>query len=270
MLKYIVLFMFVSVLFWSEAAASELSLTLRSRQLVTDNKGCISWQLKENKTSLHAQETAVIIIDVWNKHWSKGAMLRTDKIVPSINDFLSVARKHEVLIIHAPAGTVRNYEENPARQRAKQYADKPTQTSTFDSSLLANCPIPIPEGSDTFDEGNYPLWTKQHPGILIDSAKDFISQDPEEIFAILKKYHIKNVLVCGLHANICVLVRPYGLIALQKAKYKPIIIRDLTEALSSPQNPPYVSIEEATRLSVEYIEKFWGPSVDSRKIVWSK
>jgi hypothetical protein len=41
------------------------------------------------------------------------------------------------------------------------------------------------------------------------------------------------------------------------------LIRDLTDALYNPASPPYVSHEEGTRLIVEYIEKFWCPTLAS-------
>jgi hypothetical protein len=45
------------------------------------------------------------------------------------------------------------------------------------------------------------------------------------------------------------------------------LIRDVTDALYNPAKPPYVSHEEGTRLVVEYIEKFWCPTVLSEELL---
>ncbi len=40
-----------------------------------------------------------------------------------------------------------------------------------------------------------------------------------------------------------------------------VLTRDLTDAMYNPYRPPYVSHEEGTRLIIEYIEKFWCPTM---------
>jgi len=40
-----------------------------------------------------------------------------------------------------------------------------------------------------------------------------------------------------------------------------ILVRDLTDAMYNPRRPPYVSHEKGTELVVEYIEKYWCPSI---------
>ena len=44
---------------------------------------------------------------------------------------------------------------------------------------------------------------------------------------------------------------------------KTALVSDLTDTMYNPAMRPYVSHDEGTRLVVEYIEKFWAPSVDS-------
>jgi hypothetical protein len=38
-------------------------------------------------------------------------------------------------------------------------------------------------------------------------------------------------------------------------------VRDLTDAMYNPFRSPYVSHDEGTRLVVEFIEKFWCPTL---------
>jgi hypothetical protein len=44
-------------------------------------------------------------------------------------------------------------------------------------------------------------------------------------------------------------------------------VRDLTDAMYNPAMRPYVSHAEGTRLVIEYIEKFWCPSVESAQLI---
>ena len=36
-----------------------------------------------------------------------------------------------------------------------------------------------------------------------------------------------------------------------------ILVRDLTDAMYNPEDPPHVSHDAGTQLVIEYIEKFW-------------
>ena len=47
------------------------------------------------------------------------------------------------------------------------------------------------------------------------------------------------------------------------------LVRDLTDTMYNPARPPYVSHDEGTRLVVEYIEKFWCPTIMSSDLMWT-
>ncbi len=46
------------------------------------------------------------------------------------------------------------------------------------------------------------------------------------------------------------------------------LVRDLTDTMYNPAMRPYVSHDEGTRLVVEFIEKFWCPTVESRQLLF--
>ncbi len=72
---------------------------------------------------------------------------------------------------------------------------------------------------------------------------------------------IKNLIAMGVHTNMCVLNRPFGIKQMTRWGVRCVLVRDLTDAMYNPQRPPYVSHERGTELIVEYIEKYWCPSV---------
>jgi hypothetical protein len=45
------------------------------------------------------------------------------------------------------------------------------------------------------------------------------------------------------------------------------LIRDLTDTMYNPAMRPYVDHEEGTRLVVDFIEKFWCPSVEGSDLL---
>ena len=100
----------------------------------------------------------------------------------------------------------------------------------------------------------------QHPDIDI-IGYDGISDSGQEIFNFLEQEHRKNIVLMGVHTNMCVLGRPFG-IRQQKYLGKNVVLcRDLTDALYDPRDKPYVSHARGLELVVEHIEKYWCPSI---------
>ena len=81
------------------------------------------------------------------------------------------------------------------------------------------------------------------------------------------RFQVHNVLVTGVHANMCVLNRPFAIKQLTKWGFRCILVRDLTDAMYNPQDRPYVSHLRGTELVIEHIEKYWAPTVQSPDLV---
>ena len=111
------------------------------------------------------------------------------------------------------------------------------------------------------------MWTRQHPTIEIDQAIDGISDDGNEIYEFLQRKSIKNYLLVGVHANRCILNRSFGIKQMLKMGMNVILVRDLTDVIYNPAKPPFISIEEAKRRVVEYIEKYFCPTISSENII---
>ncbi|KAA6299967.1 MAG: hypothetical protein EZS26_003895, partial [Candidatus Ordinivivax streblomastigis] len=48
-------------------------------------------------------QTAIIICDMWDKHWCPDATSRVAEIAPVMNEVLTIARDKGVKIVHAPS-----------------------------------------------------------------------------------------------------------------------------------------------------------------------
>ena len=66
--------------------------------------------------------TAIVVCDMWNEHWCKGATRRVAEMAPRMNDVLVAARKRGVLIIHCPSDTMKFYEGTAAARTGSRAA----------------------------------------------------------------------------------------------------------------------------------------------------
>ena len=249
----------------SDMKTVQLRLNLRSQKLVRNADGYNVWQAETCEQTLAANQTALVLCDVWDKHWSRGANERLAKLLPRMNEVVKTLRGQGVLVVHAPSDTMKFYEGTPGR---KHVLEAPKVAPPADLPH-ADPPQPIDAsdgGSDTGDPGGAP-WRSQHPAIEIDQARDAIADSGRDLFNLYRQRGIKNILIMGVHTNMCVLGRSFAIKQMVRWGFNVVLIRDLTDTMYNPARPPYVPHEEGTRLVVEYVEKFWCPTVSSDELL---
>jgi nicotinamidase-related amidase len=242
--------------------AADITVNLRSR--VEAFKGSGEWREVSLQQSLPAEQTAVLICDMWDKHWCRGATERVNGLVTKMAPFVESARKRGIQIIHAPSETMDFYQNAPQRKRILAFPkiEPPTPLN------LPDPPIPIDDksgGCDTNDHF-YKAWTREHPGLRIDAA-DVISDNGAEIYSFLRNRNIRTLLVMGVHANMCILNRTFAIKRMTALGVRCILVRDLTDAMYNPQDAPHVSHDAGTQLMIEYIEKYWCPTATSADLL---
>jgi nicotinamidase-related amidase len=245
-----------------QLAGADLTVNLRSR--VEAFKGSGEWRAVDLRESVPVDGTAIVICDMWDKHWCSGATARVNGLVTKMAPFLETARKRGIQIIHAPSETMAFYQDAPQRLRilAVPKIDPPTPLS------LPDPPLPIDDkrgGCDTPDKF-YKAWTREHPGLRIDAA-DVISDNGAEIYSFLRARNIRTLLFVGVHANMCVLNRAFAIKKMTALGFHCILVRDLTDAMYNPQDSPYVSHDAGTQLVIEHIEKHWAPTTTSADLL---
>ena len=238
----------------------KLELVFRSQQLGHDENGHICWKVSETLRTLHAAKTAILICDMWDKHWSRGASERVNEMAPRMNKVVRAARNKGALVIHAPSDTLGFYAGAAARQRALDAPETrpPAEIEHTDPAL----PIDDSDGgSDTGETPWHKAWSRQHPAIEIDEDKDLITDRGQEVYNIICQYDMRHVIIMGVHTNMCVLNRSFGIKQLVRWGVDVTLARNLTDTMYNPAMPPYVSHDDGTRLVIDYIEKFWCPTV---------
>lgn len=242
-----------------------IRLKMRSQVLAEDEGGHALWQVDEVEGEWNPAKTAVVVCDMWDSHWSRGATERVNTMVPAMDRMIRSARSLGMTIIHAPSETMDFYEGTPARNRVMKapHADMPEKIGHADPVL----PIDDSDGgSDTGESLSHKAWSRQHPGLSIDQKLDAISDSGQEIFNFLRMKGIDSLLIMGVHTNMCILARPFAIRVMVGLGFRVALVRDLTDSLYNPARAPYVSHEEGTGLVVGYIEKFWCPSVMGRDL----
>lgn len=240
----------------------ELKIKARSRAELF--KGSGDWQATEAPVTLHPQKTAVIICDMWDKHWCRGASERVDAMVARMAATLDRARRLGMTIIHAPSDTMTFYQNAPQRAAMLKLEKQPLPAARE----LPLTPLPIDDsdgGCDTPGDKTFKAWSRQHPGIPV-AATDLISDKGEEVYAALRLRGIDHLLVMGVHTNMCILNRTFAIKQMTKWGVKCILVRDLTDSMYDPADKPYVSHERGTEMVIEHIEQHWCPSMLSSDI----
>jgi type 1 glutamine amidotransferase/nicotinamidase-related amidase len=250
------------------------TITLDARLRITAADDPAGFEIVNNELKWETTKTAVIVCDMWDAHWCKGATARVGELVVPMNDFLTIARAKGMLIIHAPSGTVNYYANHPARKRATdapKAANLPPDIDTWcnwisDSEKEA---YPIDQSDGGCDcqprcEGGSP-WRKEIEGLTI-GAEDAISDSGAEIWNLMEARGIDNVMLVGVHTNMCVLGRPFGLRNMARNGKNVLLARDLTDTMYNSGMAPKVSHFTGTDLIVEHIEKYVCPTIVSSEI----
>ncbi len=236
-----------------------ISLTLRTRSETSPGH----WEEKAVTKDVPVAETAIVICDMWDKHWCKGATDRGDVIARTMAPLIDSARKAGVQIVHAPSDCMDFYADTPQRRRM-QLAPAATPPA---NKTINEPPLPIDDsdgGCDTNDP-MYLAWTRQNPRISV-REPDGVTDNGGECFNLFRQQGIKTVIVMGVHTNMCVLNRSFAIRQMTRWGFDCVLVRDLTDTMYNPAMRPKVPHEVGTDLVVEHIEKYWAPSTTAAEL----
>jgi nicotinamidase-related amidase len=237
-------------------------LTLRSR--VELFRGSGHWSEAQVDYVFDPAKSALIVCDMWDKHWCSGASGRVAALVRKLEPVLETARSKGFIIVHAPSETMSFYVSAPQRQCMLSL---PAFAPPKELNITAP-PLPIDDsdgGCDTPGEKEHRVWTCENQGLKI-AQQDYISDSGREIYDLLRSRSIETVFYAGVHANMCILNRSFAIKQMTKWGVHCILLRDLTDAMYGPQDPPHVTHQQGTDLVVEYIEKYWSPTALSDEL----
>ncbi|WP_435011162.1 ThuA domain-containing protein [Tundrisphaera lichenicola] len=264
----------------------KLELRLRSR-VEADGK----FRLIETPTTWDSKETAIIVCDMWDLHHCLNAVHRETEMAPVMEKVLQASRAKGVTIIHSPSECMAAYKDHPARKHATSTprskslpADIASWCKVIPSEEKGTYPIDQSDGGEDDDPEEHKKWAeelaskgrnprapwKSQIDVLTIADRDYISDNGEEVWSILEDRGIKNVILMGVHLNMCVLGRPFGLRQLAKNGKNVALMRDMTDTMYNPKMPPFVDHFAGTDLMVEHVEKYVAPTLTSDQILGGK
>ena len=226
----------------------------------------------EKSVAWQPAQTAIIICDMWNQHWCQGATRRVGELAPAMNRTIAAARAKGVFIIHAPSSCMDAYKRSPRPKAGAERLPRPRTCPQHIGEWCNKIPAeekgiyPIDQSDGGCDDGPQcpqgSPWKSQIAAIEIQDD-DAISDSGAEIWNLLESRGITNVMLMGVHTNMCVLGRPFGLRNMARSGKNVVLVRDLTDTMYNSRMWPYVSHFEGTNRIVEHIEKYVAPTITS-------
>ncbi len=251
---------------------AKLRLTLRTRVKGEGDR----YGVVEKKAEWDPKKTALVICDMWDDHWCKSAARRVTEMAGPLNEMVKKARAQGILIIHAPSTCTSFYKDTPQRKLAQNapFAKTPVPLSTVDRWGTKWCyPDSKREPAIPIDDSDMGCdcaikckirepWTRQITTIEI-AEGDAITDNGQETWNLLTARGIDNVIICGVHLNMCVLGRPFAIRQMVHLGKNIVLVRDMTDTMYNPEKAPRVSHFAGTDLMVEHVEKYWCPTITS-------
>ena len=280
------LVLIVTTVFIAPVTAAEEAITLQLRSRVSSAPDSGQFLAKIRSEEWQGSQSAIIVCDMWDLHHCLNATRRGAELAPRMNAVLKNARERGMTIIHAPSSCMDAYKDHPARLRAmvvKRSINLPKEIGKWCYQIPAEergtYPIDQSDGGEDDDPeehadwavklkeeyGRNPRapWKSQTDMLDIAADRDFISDNGEEIWSILESKGISNVILLGVHTNMCVLGRPFGLRQMARNGKNVVLMRDMTDTMYNPKMKPFVSHFTGTDLIVEHIEKWVCPTITS-------
>ncbi len=266
-------------------ANAAFDLTLRGLAQTADG----SWQRTLDRELWQPKETAVVICDMWDYHHCRNATLRVGEMAPRMDRVVAEMRKRGALVVHAPSSCMDFYQNHPARQRAQAAPaaqNKPEDINRWCNDIPGEEMDLYPIDQSDGGEDDAPLlheqwaayltsigrrtgapWKRQIDTLTVDADRDIISDQGDEIWNVMEQRGIKNVVLVGVHTNMCVLGRPFGLRQMSKNGRNVALMRDMTDTMYNPARRPYAAHYRGTDLIVEHVEKYVAPTITSDQII---
>jgi len=209
----------------SSAADRSIELTLRRRDPATG-------EVVTKVEKIDLGKLAIVVVDMWDNHWCKTLARRTAELVPHMNQTLRAARKLGIPVVFAPSDVLASYRDHPARKAMQAIPQHPRpKPNDF------NPPRPPWGRTGGCECGperpckSHRAWKSQHPELVIEGG-DLIGDcnNSQELVNFCKQRGITHLIYMGVHTNMCVCYRGFGMVSMKRLGLEPILVRDLTDA----------------------------------------
>jgi type 1 glutamine amidotransferase/nicotinamidase-related amidase len=258
------------------SAAQQPAAVKRPHQLTVQRRGDDGNLIRE-QLALEPSNTAIVVVDMWDKHPCHTYTLRVGNLVPRMNKTLEAARKLGIQIVFAPSDTLKFYVNCLQRNAMLAIPQHPVP------NRVAFDPPGNPQPIDGCECGpEQPCrsrwnrcWTRQHPDLEI-TEQDLIGDcnNGRELLNLCAQRGIDTLIYMGVASNMCVQYRSMGIRNMKSYGLKAIVCADLVQAISANGLGPdkktpdrNFTPAEGTAQTQRHIERYVAPTFESRQLI---
>lgn len=225
----------------------------------------------EQTLPLPAEQTALVLVDVWAVHYIDTMVARVKRIVnDAIVPAMEAAREAGITVIHAPSPWI---VEKWGYQTAKPELAAPTAAEPatwppegFRGIYRGGEWAPFGRPEEKCLKAVYE-WYERELDIAAPArpaGDDLVISTGPELHAVLEERGILHLVYAGFCANWCLVGRDYGIVEMNQRGYNIILLRDATTGIESADTVDELLM---TSMTIREIETKWGWSATSGELV---
>lgn len=188
--------------------------------------------IKNNKL-LDYNKTLLLLIDIWDKHWCTNWFNSNKDKILNINKFKDTVQNQGATIVHCPSSCLKYYNKYPQsikNKKLKHYSIENISKIDFNKLLLepdkTSCGC---ECIPSCQNKNRSVWSKINKNITINSNDYIIDDSPKDLYNIIRKHNIENIIYVGFALNLCIYRRNIGIKNTALWGINIYIVEDLTD-----------------------------------------
>lgn len=215
----------------------------------------LEWQIP-------VENTALILVDVWNNHFLPEALERINAIVETrLVPLVRQCRESGLLVVHAPCSIVARKSPlwKPRTLLPEPSLWPPPDFIAREGRYKA---FALPVNRHDAEVEALVAHRDFHPALPPRPGDEVIATGGE-LEQLLVERKILFLLYAGFHNNQCLLVRDYGILPFLRARYEVIVLRDCTTAMETAATLANLTLTQQTHLLIEMIG---GRTADSREL----
>jgi nicotinamidase-related amidase len=231
----------------------------------------VEW-LESNTTYSHLDwtiplsQTALVLIDVWQRHYLKDTEDRSEKIIDEkLVPLIAACRKAGMEVIHTPSAPTAHKHPNwinlIKKTERKPVADEwpPAQFKSLSGEFSAyRRPVEVREK----ERQSLPELSI-HPKVA-PTPQEVVIATGDELHAYCRQKGILFLFFAGFNTNACVLRNDYATIKMSEKGYQVLVVRDCTTAMETRDTQATMSQTEGAIL---HLEMFGQYSVTSDEMI---
>lgn len=256
----------------TENAERVLSLPCRYYRVYTDEDvPCVesNFQHVERELAIPVQQAAIVLVDVWSTHYIDSWLRRGEEITQTrIVPLLEAARGAGMTVIHGPSPAV-----------AERYSPAPP-AEPIDSSAPAP-DWPPADFRGVYRDGEFAAFGRNREPRLKAAHERYVTEldiaeiarplpgepvihNGAQMHELLAERQILHLFYVGFATNWCVILRDYGIIAMEGRGYNPILVRDATTGIEFHDTAETLT---ATEIAIREIETKYAWSTTTQALI---